>query len=349
MGVDGSVNVINGGLKGESQAHFRNKVGGVLADDVGSEHFAVFFAEEEFDEAFGFTAGLGFPEGLVGELTDFVFDAFFLEGAFGLTDGSDFGVAIGAAGEVTDALDGGAFNEHPFDTLHRFEAGGVGEPRRSGNISDSEDAGDGSLVALIDLDPAAISEGELFSAGEDRCHADGDEAAVGGDFFGSAGVFDRDGDGRAVVLGRGDFGVGQAVDPGLFVAFGNSIGDLIVFDWEAIGHHFHDCDFGAEGIVDVAKFHSDGTRADDDHGLGLLFKDHGFLGGNDRRVIVGKTGKFARLCSSGDDDVFGVEDFGRAVLLFHLDLAAGLDRTEALHIINLVLFKEELDSSGESA
>ena len=136
VSVNGGVNIVNSSFEGKGQSHLGDEVGGVFPDDVSAENFAVFFAEEEFDEAFGLAAGLGLAEGLVWEPADFVFDAFFLESPFGFSDGGNFRIAIGATGELLDAFHGVAFHEHAVDTLDRFEAGGVGEPRRPGDIAD---------------------------------------------------------------------------------------------------------------------------------------------------------------------------------------------------------------------
>ena len=65
----------------------------------------------------------------------------------------------------------------------------MGEPRWAGDVADGVNIRDGGLVAVVDLDPAAVGEGGLFSAGEDGNDADGDEADVGGDFFFAAVVF----------------------------------------------------------------------------------------------------------------------------------------------------------------
>jgi len=78
---------------------------------VSAENLAVFFAEEDFDKAFSVANCLGFSDGLEGEFTDFVIDAFFLEGAFGFTNRGNFWVSVGAAGEVFDRLRSVAFNE----------------------------------------------------------------------------------------------------------------------------------------------------------------------------------------------------------------------------------------------
>jgi hypothetical protein len=347
VGVDGGVDVVDGGFQGKGEAHFGDEVGGILANDVGSEDFAVFFAEEEFYEAFGLAAGLGFSEGLVREFPDLVFDAFFLEGAFGLSDGSNFRVAIGAAGELLDALDGVAFDEESFDTLHGFEAGGVGEPGRSGDITDGVNAVDGSLIAVVDLNPAAIGESRLLSSGKDGGNANGDEAGLGGDFLGAFVVFDGDGDGGSIILGADDFGAGEAFDAGFVEALGDGVADFIVFDGKEVGHHFDEGHFGAKAVVDVGKLDSDSAAADDDHGLGLLLENHGLLRGNDGGAVEGEAGHGARLGAGGDDDVFSVDDLGRAVLFFDLYFTAPGDGSEALDVVDFVLFEEEFDAAGK--
>ncbi len=62
MGVDGGVDFCGGELLVERESHLGDELGGVFADDVCAEQFAVLFAEG-------------------------ILDAGFLEGAFGLADG----------------------------------------------------------------------------------------------------------------------------------------------------------------------------------------------------------------------------------------------------------------------
>ncbi len=347
VGVNGGVNVVDGRFQREGEAHFGNQIGGIFADDVGTEDFAVFFAKEEFDEAFGLTAGLGFAEGLVRKFSNFVFHTFLLERAFGFSDGSDFRVAVGAAGELVDALDVMTLDEDSFDALHGFKACGVGEPGRSGDVTDGVDAVDGSLVAVVDFDPTAIGECGLLSAGKDGGDANGDETGLGGDFLGAFVVFDGDGDGSAVVLGADDLGAGKAFHASLDVALGDGVADFIVFDGKEAGHHFNQSDFGAKAVVDVGELDSNGPASDDDHGLGLLFEDHGLFRGNDRGAIEGETGHGAGLGTGGDDDIFGIDDLGGAVFFFDFNLTASGDGAEALYIVDLVLLEEEFDATGE--
>jgi len=185
VGVNGGVDVINRGLERKSETHFGDQISGIFTDDVSAENLAVFLAEQDLHEAFGLAAGLGFAKCLIREFADLVFDTFFLEGTLGLAHGSDLGIAIGAAREVSNTLDGRAFDKDSFNALHRFEAGGVGEPRRSGDVADGVNIRDGGFVALTNFNPTAVGEFGLLAAGKDGSHADGDEAAIGGDFLGA--------------------------------------------------------------------------------------------------------------------------------------------------------------------
>lgn len=332
----------------EGEAHFGDEFGGVVSDDVCTEEFAVFFAVEEFGEAVGLASGDGFSDGDEGDFADGVFDAGFLEGAFGFSDGGDLGVAVGAAGEVVDFTGCVAGDVEAFDGLDGFEGGDVGEPWRAGDVASGVDAGDGGFVAVADLDVAAIGEGGLGAAGEDGLDADGDEADGGGDGAVFLGPFDGEGDGGAVVGGLGDLGVGEDADALFDEGFFEGVADFIVLDGEDAGGHFDECDLGAEGVVDVGELDADGAGADDDHFLGLLGEDHGLLGADDGGAVEGEVGEAAGFAAGGDEDVLGFVEGAAAVVADDADFSGAFDGAEAADVVDFVFLEEEFDAAGEA-
>ena len=194
MRVDGRMDIINGRFHRNCETHLSDQVGRILTNDMRAENLAVLFAKEEFCEAFGLAASLCLTKCLVGELTDLVLDTLCLKCAFGLTNRSDLRIRVGAAWEDVDLADLVTFDKHAFDALHCFEAGGVGEPWGTCDVADGVDVRDGGLVAVVDLDPAAVGEFGLLSSRKNRDDTDRDEAGIGGDLLRAIGVFNRDGD-----------------------------------------------------------------------------------------------------------------------------------------------------------
>ena len=86
VGVDGGVDFLDREFLIEGEAHFGDELGGVVADDVCAEEFAVFFSVEEFGETIGFCSGNGFANCGKRDFSDHVFDAFRFQCAFGFSD-----------------------------------------------------------------------------------------------------------------------------------------------------------------------------------------------------------------------------------------------------------------------
>ena len=314
---------------------------------MGTEQFAVFLAVKELGEAIGLTRGDRLANGDEGDLADIVFDAGFLERAFGFADRGDLRVAVGAAGEIGDLARFVAGDIEAFDRLHGFERSGVGEPWRAGDVARGIDAGDRSFIAVADIDISALGEGGLRAAGQHRLDADGDEADIGLDRAFFLRSIDREFDMRAEIFLCGDLGVGEAANALLGERLLERVADFIVLDRQNARCHFDERDLGAEGVVDVGKLDANRACADDDHFLRLLGEGHRFLGSDHRLAIEGQRWKLARFATGGDENVLGFKGFDRSVGALHADFAGALDRAEAADIIDFVFLEEKLDAAGE--
>lgn len=346
--VDGRVDVLGGEFLVERQAHFGDEFGGIFTDDVSAQQFAVFFAVEQFGKSFGFTGGDGFADGGERNLADGVFDASFLEGALGFADGGDLWVAIGATREVVYFAWRVTFEVETFDSLYCLEGSGVCEPWGTGDITCGINARDRGLVAGINVDVTALAEGGLDAAGQDGLHTNGDEADIGNDGFGGLGTLDGNFDVGAAIFGGGDLGVGEATNSLFDEGFFERVTDFVVFDGKHARQHFHDGDFGAEGIVDVGEFNTDRACADDHHRLRLLRQDHGFFRANNGGAVVGKGRKRTGFASGGDQDVSRVEHLLAAIGGGDFDFSRGGDRAEATNVVDFVFLEQILNAACET-
>ena len=329
----------------DGESEFGDHFGGVGADDVGTEDFAVGFAEDDFHEAFAFADGKGFAAGHEGEFADFVFEAFFFGGAFGESDAGHLRFAVGAAREDGDFARGFA-GEHAFDGLDGFEAGDVGEPGGSDDVAGGVDAAERSFVFVVGLDPALRIEIHFESLGHERRDADGHEGDGG--FEGFVG-FAADGEFDAFVGGLGffDFCAGEEADALFGEGFFQGDGDVGVLDREDVGEHLDHGDFRAEGVEEVGELDADGAGADDDDFLRLLGQDHGLLAADDAFAVEGEAGHFARDNAGGDENFRrGVRGLF-AVGIGHFDDAGFRDGGGAAEVVDFVLLEEHLDAAGE--
>ena len=107
---------------------------------------------------------------------------------------------------------------------------------------------------------------------------------------------------------------------------------------------FHNGHFRTDGIVEVGKFHPDGSRTHNDQSLGLVFQGHGLTVSNDVFSILWNRWQLAASSTGGNDDVIGTEGLLLAGLIRYLQLFAGQQLPVAHDDVNLVLFHQELNA-----
>ena len=161
VGVDGGFDVFPSGFESDGESEFGDHFGGIGADDMGAENFAVRFTDEDFDEAFAFADGAGFSASHEGEFSDFKFPSFFFGGPFGQADAGDLRMAVGATWENRDFFRFEVGDEHAFDRLKRFIASDMGEPWWPDDITGGKDSWDSGLVAIVGLEITAIGQPEF--------------------------------------------------------------------------------------------------------------------------------------------------------------------------------------------
>ena len=71
--VNRRFDLLKGSLEVDGQAKFGDQFGRFRADDMSAEDFAVWFANDQFDETFRFADSQGFSVGRKGKLADFIF------------------------------------------------------------------------------------------------------------------------------------------------------------------------------------------------------------------------------------------------------------------------------------
>src|SRR5271166_5749375 len=131
MGVDGPHQIFDGGFEFHGGDGFGDQFGGLRADDVDAENFAVVGVADDLDETFVLADDARAGIGAEGELADFHVVSGFAGFGFGEADAADFGMAVGGAGDVfgIDRLAGlaGDFG----DGNEGFHGADVGELRRA--------------------------------------------------------------------------------------------------------------------------------------------------------------------------------------------------------------------------
>ena len=148
-------------------------------------------------------------------------------------------------------------------------------------------------------------------------------------------------------LGFVDFGAGEEADTLLGQGFFQGHGDIGIFNRENVGQHFNHGDFGAEGVEKVGEFDADGAGTDDDDFFRLLGQDHGLFAADDALAIKGEAGHFAGDDAGGDEDFrCGMRDFFALSVgdFHHPGFGNGGGAAE---VIDLVFFKEHLDTAGQ--
>ena len=176
---------------------FGDQFGGLRADDVDAEDFAVVGVADDFDEAFVLADDAGARIRGEGELADLHVVSGFAGSGFGEADAADFRMAIRRAGNVLGVDRLGGLAGDFCDGDQRFHGSNVRQLRGTEHdVADGVDAGLGGLHPGIGFDEFAVGldlcflETDILRA---RLAAYGDQDLVGFDLLLLA--FGGDGDG----------------------------------------------------------------------------------------------------------------------------------------------------------
>src|SRR6476620_1985587 len=268
MGVNGGGDFLVGGLHRNRQAQLGDHFCRVRADDVRSENFAMWLADDKFYETVGLADGQGFAACQKWELADPILETFLLGGPFGEANARDLRLTVGTAGKCL-YFPGLGDTKYSLHGLNGFEASHMGEPGWTDDVSGSVDSLDVCFVVLVGFDPALLIGFNFDARGNHRADTDSHQSHTRLD---SLRALSRT---RQLhpVLSRLSFlhlGARENLQPLLGKRFLESHADLCIFDRENVRQHFDDGDLGAKGVEEVGKLDADGASADDDDVLGLL-------------------------------------------------------------------------------
>ena len=116
---------------------------------------------------------------------------------------------------------------------------------------------------------------------------------------------------------------GQHIDAALLEGLRQLGADFLILQRHEARQHLDDGHLHAVGTPDGGELHADGARADDHRRLGQLFLQDGFQVGDHLLAVHlprrGREGAGA----GGDDDVLGLQRFGRALCVGDGHLAGG--------------------------
>ena len=100
--------------------------------------------------------------------------------------------------------------------------------------------------------------------------------------------------------------------------------------------------FGADGVVEVGKFHTDGAGTHNDHALGLVLQGHRLAVADDVFAVLWNGGQLSAACSGGDDDVIRAQGLLFAGFICHLELLAREQFPVAHDDVDFVLLHQKL-------
>ncbi len=83
--------------------------------------------------------------------------------------------------------------------------------------------------------------------------------------------------------------LGKDINTFLFVVHHHGLADFLIFNGKNTIHEFYNGYFGADGMIEIRKFHSDCATSYDNHFFGLLGKHHSlavthYMGSVDRNI-----------------------------------------------------------------
>src|SRR5699024_7539745 len=155
------------------------------------------------------------------------------------------------------------------------------------------------------------------------------------------------GDVVAIVLDRGGLVPGQKLNAKLLVLLSNLLGDVLVLIWKNAIHELNDGDVHAIVRKNISKLHTDGSCADDNHGIWLfLVKDLLFV----RYDVAANLYTWQRTNNraGSNDGVIKGNGLTLVVALGNLEGLSVLKRAESVNFGNLVLLQQGPDTPDDA-
>ncbi|KAF1856457.1 hypothetical protein Lal_00048580, partial [Lupinus albus] len=320
------------------------------ADHVDAQDAVGLGIGDDLDQAGGVVGSHGATAGREGEGADVDFDAFGLQGLLGLADPGDFRMGVDHRRDQVVVhlgfVAGDALGDH--DALFRSL---VGQHRATHHVANGEDAGNGGLAVVVDVDVAALVKGHAAvgsqQVGGDRTTTNGNDQLVEHLLLLAFGVGEADGDLLLLHFGTGDTGAQADLQSLLGEDLEGFLGDLLVSGREELVQGFQHGDFGTQAGPYGAQLQADHASADHAELLRHGLEVQGAGGVDDDVLVDGSRGDFDRAGAGCQDHVLGLDDLGLSVGTGDFDLLVGQQLAVAFQQGDAVGLEQGAHAAGQ--
>src|SRR5271155_2374311 len=157
MRMDSMAKLGGGGFEGFAERYLRNHIGRAMPDNLASEDFAVLFARDQFDEAFGVIDRDRLAQRSERDLADLDLDVARFGVGLAESDRGDLGLAVGARRDAREIEARITHAGHDLDRRDALARRLVREQGRARRVANRVNARATGAERIIDFDePAAL-------------------------------------------------------------------------------------------------------------------------------------------------------------------------------------------------